>query len=1070
LHVVDVADAARPTRLRTVDLPAGASRVEVLDGIAYVASGSALAAVELVTGDVLETLGLGGADLTGLAREGRLLYTMDGAGVLRVIDASGPGMIARGNLAVPSAAGELFVGDGIAYLTARQSLDGGFATVDVSDPDAPTLISGPDVTGEAPDRAIGVNAGRIGLLVGPSGGFDAVDVMDVRNPAATDVFRTRVLLPQAPQGVALASGVGLVADGDAGLRVVGYQATDVAGQPPVLTIDVVVEDADPGTAGIQVIEGQTILVLADTRDDVDLRQMELLVDGVAAARDTTFPHEALIPAGRAGAVLTLQARGTDPGGNLGLSNTVSIQVVADTVAPAVVAFDPAGGASEPEGLQQVRVRFSEGLDPATVTTDTFRVIDGAGLTVAPLAIALLGGDRVVELRYAGLAAGDYQIAIDGPSVTDRAGNALAAGDVTSEFTLTGDAIEWINPAGGFWDVAANWEGGVLPGPDDNVVIDVPGDILIVHRTGTSAINRLISRESIDLTGGTLDVATTVLVDGTFNLGNGGTLAHATVLRGAGFTPAVGGFAEFDGVTLATDLRIENQGDLFVRNGLTLMDRARIVLNGAAAGASIHFTETQTLSGSGEIFFAGANDQNFIRMETLTIGPDILIHGDQGGRVGDAFSNDALVLEGTILAGANGETLEIDVATWTNEGLLRAENGGILELGGAFTQAGAGTFQAAGGDVVLVGTLDLESGALALTSETGNLTVSHEFARIRNGRITTSDSVKLDVVQGTFDAIVLATDLTMPGLRSLTVLNGLTLEDAVITLEDDAGFSGPQLIFSGTQTLGGTGEVVFGGTGDAGAISVRTGATLTIGPDITIHGTRGGSVGILGSVINQGTISAETNGRSIDVFGPAIANQGTMRAVNGGDLFVQAFTNTGTVEIGATGSLFRVLNGNFVQTQGSVSLAGGTLTANTVDIQGGLLSGFGTVSGALRNAGTMTLGNAADATGTLTVQGPFQQTSTGVLNLDIGGTATTAFDRLVLTGATGVATLAGTLNVSIIDGFTPVPGQIFDVLTFASRQGTFEAINGLDVGGGLALQAVFDPAAAPTRLRLTAVPA
>ena len=72
------------------------------------------------------------------------------------------------------------------------------------------------------------------------------------------------------------------------------------------------------------------------------------------------------------------------------------------------------------------------------------MIDGGGQTVVPLSIALLGEDRLVELRYAGLPAGGYEIAIDGPTVTDRAGNALAAGEVTSAFTLTGDAIQWIN--------------------------------------------------------------------------------------------------------------------------------------------------------------------------------------------------------------------------------------------------------------------------------------------------------------------------------------------------------------------------------------------------------------------------------------------------------------------------------------------------------------------------------------------------------------------------------------------------------------------------------------------------
>ena len=35
-------------------------------------------------------------------------------------------------------------------------------------------------------------------------------------------------------------------------------------------------------------------------------------------------------------------------------------------------------------------------------------------------------------------------------------------------------VTWINPAGGNWNVAANWDTGAVPGIDDDAVIDVPG--------------------------------------------------------------------------------------------------------------------------------------------------------------------------------------------------------------------------------------------------------------------------------------------------------------------------------------------------------------------------------------------------------------------------------------------------------------------------------------------------------------------------------------------------------------------------------------------------------------------
>ena len=76
----------------------------------------------------------------------------------------------------------------------------------------------------------------------------------------------------------------------------------------------------------------------------------------------------------------------------------------------------------------------------------------------------------------------------------------------------------------------------------------------------------------------------------------------------------------------------------------------------------------------------------------------------------------------------------------------------------------------------------------------------------------------------------------------------------------------------------------------------------------------------------------------------------------------------------------------------------------------------------------------------------------------------------LTTAAGVATLDGTLNVAIVPGFTPALGQVFDVLTYTSRVGAFDSISGLDLGGGLELQPIFDPVGVTPRLRLQVVTA
>ena len=55
-------------------------------------------------------------------------------------------------------------------------------------------------------------------------------------------------------------------------------------------------------------------------------------------------------------------------------------------------------------------------------------------------------------------------------------------------------------------------------------------------------------------------------------------------------------------------------------------------------------------------------------------------------------------------------------------------------------------------------------------------------------------------------------------------------------------------------------------------------------------------------------------------------------------------------------------------------------------------------------------------------------------------AGTQYDQLRVGGS---ATLDGTLNVSLANGFTPADLDSFQVLTFGSRSGDFAVKNGLD---------------------------
>jgi hypothetical protein len=107
----------------------------------------------------------------------------------------------------------------------------------------------------------------------------------------------------------------------------------------------------------------------------------------------------------------------------------------------------------------------------------------------------------------------------------------------------------------------------------------------------------------------------------------------------------------------------------------------------------------------------------------------------------------------------------------------------------------------------------------------------------------------------------------------------------------------------------------------------------------------------------------------------------------------------------------------------------------MDIQGGILQGFGTVTANVTSGGQVSPGLSPAI---LNETGNYTQSSTGSFTFEIGGlTAGTQYDRLAVTGT---AALAGTLSGTLINGFVPAHGDAFTILTFASKTGTFTTLS------------------------------
>ena len=228
-------------------------------------------------------------------------------------------------------------------------------------------------------------------------------------------------------------------------------------------------------------------------------------------------------------------------------------------------------------------------------------------------------------------------------------------------------------------------------------------------------------------------------------------------------------------------------------------------------------------------------------------------------------------------------------------------------------------------------------------------------------------------------------------------------------------------------------------GNAGA------ANYAIAGDLTNAGTNW-------NLGNSGVTTINSGGTLNESLG--VSNAGGSLTINsGGSLEADSFTQSagttdvyGSLAIGSladpgdilvTGGVFNysgaanILGNILVSGTGVAALSGDSSIFGDVTLDfGSSLTGDHTISGdyngdataVVVNSGVVTPG---DAPGTDTINGSFSQTSTGELDIELGGTGAGQFGQLVVNGT---ATLGGTLDVTLYDGFTPVAGDTFQIVT------------------------------------------
>src|ERR1035438_1324445 len=120
----------------------------------------------------------------------------------------------------------------------------------------------------------------------------------------------------------------------------------------------------------------------------------------------------------------------------------------------------------------------------------------------------------------------------------------------------------------------------------------------------------------------------------------------------------------------------------------------------------------------------------------------------------------------------------------------------------------------------------------------------------------------------------------------------------------------------------------------------------------------------------------------------------------------------------------------------------TLPPSPIDIQGGSVFGTGNLSASVNSSGVITPADSGAKTGVLTITGAYTQNPAGALDINIAGnTPGKQCDRLAVTGT---ASLSGTLNIGLLNGFVPALGSVFGILTASSVSGRFATVHGASI--------------------------
>jgi T5SS/PEP-CTERM-associated repeat protein len=593
---------------------------------------------------------------------------------------------------------------------------------------------------------------------------------------------------------------------------------------------------------------------------------------------------------------------------------------------------------------------------------------------------------------------------------------------TGEVTVTGSGSTWASSV----LFVGNSGNGTLTIENAGKVSSASG-AAIGANDGSTGAAKVIGAGSSWTNGGPLVVG--YFGAGTLRVESGAQISSA-------FDTITSGIGRIEGST--GEVTISGAGSTWTDSGsivvggegsgiLTIDAGGRVSTGAGSLGSAANSIGALTVAGAGSMWSGS---------QTLTIGGagrgSLMISG--GGSVSNGSGEIAFAP-----TGVGNVTVTGAGSKWTNSndlsvgghrmgsggtGELRVINNGLVEVGGQLKIWNGGTLTIDGGSVVTQpidistgGTLNFLAGSL---SYMGNLTV------------------------GTGG--MLGTNLTLGPNRTLT-LSGTTSVDASHTLTLDGGslttdgldLDGALVFHSGTLELTG------GLSSGPASLAVPTHGQLRARG---IHNLQ--IVGVAGSNITATGELALGHARRVNGFYTNGTLEVGMHTVSLNDANDVVFDSGALVSLGAgdSGGTLTAANGLTLDFGGNISGVGTVNTPNNAAmplVNNGHIAGLSAalqiaLSGYVKGVGTLDnvviTGTDAPGFSPATVYRG-SVTYSGTLAIEIGGTTTGSFDRII---HSGTATLGGVLDVSLTGGFVPKAADSFDLLDWATVTGTFATLN------------------------------